>query len=281
MNISTQTSYLGQLFGDVEAIKLLARAGFKHIDYSMFYMNDPECPLHSIDYMRHVEHVKQTALEYGISFNQTHAFFPSVIEGNTEFNKLAFDYIIRSIEITAYLGAPYVVIHPSHFKESIYENNFEFFKQLIPYAKEYNIKIAIENSIGLDICCEPDSHIRLIDELNQIEDCFVALLDVGHAELGTCLSEDYINHLGSKRLKCLHIHDNNLNKDEHQLPFTRKLDWNSITRALADVEYTGDLTFEADKFLRLFPFEMVEDASRFMFKVGKQLVKMIERHKEK
>ena len=35
MRIATQTSYLGQLIGDVEAIKLLSKVGYDGIDYSI------------------------------------------------------------------------------------------------------------------------------------------------------------------------------------------------------------------------------------------------------
>ena len=34
-----------------------------------------------------------------------------------------------------------------------------------------------------------------------------------------------IRALGGKRVKALHVHDNDLVRDVHTLPFTRKIDW--------------------------------------------------------
>jgi sugar phosphate isomerase/epimerase len=131
----------------------------------------------------------------------------------------------------------------------------------------------------MKLCYEPDELNKYVDTLNKQGDHFVALVDVGHAECSGYKADEFIRIVGHERLKGLHIQDSDGVRDLHQLPFTQKFDWNAITKSLADIDYTGDFTFEADKFLRLFPAEMVEDASRFMLNVGKQLVKMIERHK--
>lgn len=284
MKIATQTSYLGQLLGDVEAIKLLARVGYGGIDYSMFYMNDINCPLHGNDYMDHVKKVKSTAEERGIPFTQGHAFFPFYKENEDDFNKEAYQYTLRSIEIASYLGIDTLTMHPVVFENDIEEKNIELFSSLVPYLNDYNVNIAIENIFGpnkMNICSDPKSHGKLIDRLNEIENRFVALVDVGHAEYGGYKADEFIRGLGHDRLKGLHIQDSDRIKDLHQLPFLHKFDWEAITKALADIDYTGDFTFEADKFLRLFPAEMVEDASFFMLKVGEQLVRMIERQKNK
>ena len=49
MKISTQTSYLGEQFGDINAVKMIAEAGYDAIDYSMFYMDLKGNPLGSDD----------------------------------------------------------------------------------------------------------------------------------------------------------------------------------------------------------------------------------------
>ena len=62
-----------------------------------------------------------------------------------------------------------------------------------------------------------------------------------------------IRALGGKRVKALHVHDNDLVRDVHTLPFTRKIDWDEVMTALKDIGYDGELTFEADTFLSQFP----------------------------
>ncbi len=282
MRIATQTSYLGQLLGDVEAIRILARVGYQGIDYSMFYMNDANCPLHGDDYMEHIKKIKAVANEHNIPFTQGHAYFPFYIENNQEFNKYAMEYSIRSIKIASFLGIKELTMHPVQFSENQDERNLEFFASFIPYLKDCNVKIAIENVFGNNrskLCSDPQTLNMYVDELNKLGNYFVALVDVGHAEYVGLKAADFIRDVGHDRLKGLHIQDSNGIRDLHQLPFTQKFNWNDIMKALADIDYTGDLTFEADKFLRLFPAEMVEDASRFMFKVGEQLVRMFERFK--
>lgn len=282
MKIATQTSYLGQLLGDVEAIKLLSKVGYDGIDYSMFYMDDENCPLHGKDYMKHVKKVKETADLCGIPFTQGHSFFPHCLEGNDLKNKEYYNYALRSLEISSYLGIKVLTMHPGSFSKDCFERNMEIFSTFIPYCKEYGVKIAVENVIRssqMKLCYEPDELNKYVDTLNAQDDCFVALVDVGHAECSGYKADDFIRTVGHNRLKGLHIQDSDGQRDLHQLPFTQKFDWNAITKALADINYTGDFTFEADKFLRLFPCEMVEDASRFMLNVGRQLVKMIEDHK--
>ncbi len=282
MRIATQTSYLGQLLGDVEAVKLLAKVGYGGIDYSMFYMSDNNCPLHDKDYMSHVKKVKEAAEQSGIPFTQGHAYFPHHVENNDELSKEFYGYAVRSLEIASYLGIEAVTMHPVAFEKDQDEKNIEIFSSFIPYCKDYGVKIAIENVFKANrekLCSDPETLNRYVDELNKDGNCFCALIDVGHAEYIGYKAEDFIRGVGHDRLAGLHIQDADRIEDRHQLPFTQKFDWNGITKALADVNYKGDLTFEADKFLRLFPAEMVEDASRFMLKVGEQLVRMIERNK--
>ncbi len=284
MKIATQTSYLGQLLGDVKAVKLLADVGYGGIDYSMFYMNDERCPLHDKNYLSHVKKVKDTAKECGISFTQGHSYFPHYVENNKLLSDEVYEYALRSLKIASFLGIEILTMHPVAFETDCTERNIEIFSSFIPYCKEYGVKIAIENVFRSNrgkLCSDPETLNEYVDKLNEKDNCFVALVDVGHAEYAGFKASDFIRKVGHNRLKGLHIQDSDGVYDLHQLPFTQKFDWNEITKALAEIDYTGDFTFEADKFLRMFPSEMVKDASYFMLKVGEQLVRMIERHKQK
>ena len=48
-----------------------------------------------------------------------------------------------------------------------------------------------------------------------------------------------------------------------------------ITAALHDIGYEGDFTFEADNFLKVLPPELMMDASIYMCKVGRYLMKRV------
>jgi len=126
-------------------------------------------------------------------------------------------------------------------------------------------------------CSDPEEFSRYIDALNS--DYFVACLDIGHSAMqntGGNSPDEMIRGLGSKRLKALHIHDNNLINDLHTMPFAGKINWDNVMRALKDIQYDGDFTFEADTFLEQFPNELAEHASRLMLEVGRYFVKKYE-----
>jgi len=40
------------------------------------------------------------------------------------------------------------------------------------------------------------------------------------------------------------------NNDAHTLPFFGIIDWEKVMEALADINYTGDLTYEANGFYK-------------------------------
>ena len=48
-----------------------------------------------------------------------------------------------------------------------------------------------------------------------------------------------------RHVRALHVHDNDCHRDSHELPYTMQMDFDSIARALADIDYQGDITLEA------------------------------------
>ena len=50
----------------------------------------------------------------------------------------------------------------------------------------------------------------------------------------------------------------------------------TIMTSLKKVGYKGDLTYEADKFLRMFPRELALEGEKFMVAVGKHLRQIFE-----
>jgi sugar phosphate isomerase/epimerase len=277
MIISTQTDSLSRTFGDREAVRILAENGFDAIDYSMFYMTDKNDKRFKEDgnYCDYFRELRAYADKCKIPFNQTHPPFPSYIEGNNEYNDKIFKLLIEAIRCSAILGAKYAIIHPNHVSEGIFEKNMEFYKALLPYAKEYNVVICLENMFGWKdrafptACGTSGDFVKYLDYLDS--DYFKACLDIGHAGISGQSAAEMIHTLGHDRLKALHVHDNDNIHDMHTLPFTCNIDWNGITKTLTDINYTGEFTFEADNFLNKMPDELKIDASAFMLKVGKYL----------
>ena len=58
------------------------------------------------------------------------------------------------------------------------------------------------------------------------------------------------------------------------------MDWDEITKALADIGYSGSFTFEADNFLKSLKDEdSAFCALKLMESVGRNLIKKIEQYK--
>lgn len=116
--------------------------------------------------------IKEYANDRGVVFAQTHAPFGSSFT-DEEKSKKRFGEIVKSMEHSSYLGADMIVIHPCNhinYKENnnydlMMEYNLDFYKRLIPYAEQYNIKIAIEN-IGNCITETPKGLLELINTLS-------------------------------------------------------------------------------------------------------------------
>ena len=284
MKLSTTTLDLEKIFGIKQTIKIIADAGFDCFDYSLH--DKTEGPIYEEGYKDYIKDIKDYADSLGIRCNQSHAPYPTQKHGDEEYNQKMLPKIIRSMECAALLGAKTIVVHPVHHgiteSDNEYEINKEFYSKLIPYCEKFNIKVATENMwhkdpkrglIVADVCGNCERFVKMIDYIDS--PWITACLDLGHTVLGWTEPDELIKSLG-KRLEALHVHDNDYLHDSHTLPCMGKLDWSKITRALAEVGYSGDFTYEADAFMNKFPHDFLPETEKFMCKVGRHLIGMIE-----
>ncbi|MBR4286972.1 MAG: sugar phosphate isomerase/epimerase [Clostridia bacterium] len=287
MRLSSTTDRLQEKFGIYKAIDILSEAGYDAIDFSQF---DKEI-YESLDDKAYYTEIRKYAEDKGLCFNQSHAPFASSFEDEERTAK-RFDEIVNAIKRASYLGIKNIIVHPcQHLKydvegnpEKLFEYNMEFYSRLIPYCEEYGIRVALENMwqytgmVNHSTCSRPDEFVRYLDGLNN--DCFVACLDLGHAALVRENIGDFIKKLGNKRLQCLHVHDVDGTNDSHTLPFYGSINWDKVMRALAQIDYKGDLTFEADAFMNNKPDALLPDYAILMAKTGKYLVSVFDGYKK-
>ena len=76
------------------------------------------------------------------------------------------------------------------------------------------------------------------------------------------------------------MHDVDGTNDSHTLPFYGVVNWEKVMKALADIDYKGDLTFEADSFMNNKPDVLLPECSKLMAKTGKYLVSKFENYKK-
>ena len=280
MLLSTQTDVTAREFGLPEAVRLIGAAGFDAADISMF---DDEWNqwMFADGFGPRVLEVKRAAKEAGIVLNQAHAPFPTMKDGDAEFNEKRMAQVKRSIEIAGMLEVRNIVVHPVVFKKQMKAKNLTMYRELQSAARKAGVRIALENMWGRDsrrnvicknVCSDAESLAEYFDALDP--DLFSVCLDLGHIGLVGDYEVGTIKKLGAKRLKCLHVHDTDYRNDLHTLPWCGRLPWQEIMAALGEIGYTGDLTFEADNFIAHTPKTLIPSALRYMHDVGRELIRM-------
>ncbi|MBQ8497095.1 MAG: sugar phosphate isomerase/epimerase [Clostridia bacterium] len=297
MNLTMNIFGLETKLGLEKALSVIKTAGFDSIDYSLEPMLDPKFILNDeTKYRAETERIKALADAAGLPITQTHTPFSyQNWKDPVVYEEFILPSIKRSIEISAMLGAKVAVVHPLHHwtykghEEEIFERNMVFYRSLIPLCKEYNIKVGIENmfqrellrgQISFDTCNQIPEFIRYVDTLDS--EYMIACLDIGHVGLPVRDDEawDFIRALGHDRLQALHVHDNDYRNDRHALPYLGKIDWNEITKALGEIDYQGDFTYEVN--LNTFASnamneEFIPTAMRYAHDVGRHLCALVDR----
>ena len=293
MVISTEINSYSK-YGDVKSVlKLLKDAGFTAYDFSMFakkWLGVSDF-LASDDYLEKAKELRAYADSIGLPCNQAHAPFPTVItddishEGISceEYNERMHVYVERAIEVAGILGAKVVVVHPWNYYTA--EQNAALYKSFEKTARSSGVKIGVENmwnwksgdsTASPAACSHHDDFRKHLDLLPK--DVFVACLDIGHAEMaGLETSAVKMIETLSERLEAIHLHDNNLIRDNHAIPFTYNINYAAIIDAMKKVNYQGDITLEADTFALNAPVELMPAVAKYAASVAEYFKNQIEK----
>lgn len=290
--ILSQTTTCAVKFGDEEAIELIAKAGFDAVDFSMNDLQNDNSILLSANFKSYVEMLCDVAKRNNVFFNQGHALSYVYHEDKEIACRLLIERNIRALEVAGLMGIKTLVIHPVESgdyigrEQYVFEENVKYFKALLPYAHKYGVKLACENMWCSDkkkgvrtgsVCSNPYEHAYYVDAV--ADEMLVACLDVGHSSIAGRQAQDCIRVLG-KRLGALHIHDNDYLDDMHTLPGLSEMNWDEITKALAQVDYQGDFTLETDHFFdSLCTVEETECGLKLAALIGRKLINKIEQYK--
>lgn len=276
--------------------EILGAAGFDAADFMLNDLVFDNSELYQTDSCEYCEAVKRAAHKHGLTIEQTHAPFQYKKWGDKEhFETVVIPRQIRTLEMSALLGAKVAVFHPLNYKphkgneEELFRLNMDYFRRLIPYCKEYGVRLGIENMFQRDAkrgcivvgaCNTAEEMIRYIDTLDS--EFVGACLDLGHVGLPLRDDEaqDMIRALGHDRLIALHVHDNDYHTDGHLLPYFGHIDWVQITQALADINYGGNLTYEVSSdLLNTTDCGFTPIAAKFIADIGRHLICETERKK--
>ena len=293
-----------------EGFRMLKKAGFDCCDFSLnSYLKNTDIYQKNINrfFNQSVEELtsfftkhRNAAAEAGIRINQMHMPYPIYVPNGSEtLNDYLWNQVApKSMEICHFLECPYIVIHGFKLARILgsegleWAKTAEFIDSVAPMAKKYNITICMENlyeSVADHIVegpgCDVYKAAERIDYFNEkyqaeiLGFCF----DTGHANLVGLDFAKFITTLG-KRLKVLHIHDNDGIADLHQIPYTftktrennSSTDWDGFLEGLKTVDFDKVLSFETAPVLSAFPEEMKEDTLAFIAKIGAYFEKRLE-----
>lgn len=288
MLLSTSIGYYLPKIETDKIIEITSKAGFDALDFAFFNPKYFDEETDSKIFEENFKTLRKKVEDKNMIFNQAHAPYPTST-GDINEEKLIFKKLTRSMRNASYLGIDKIVVHPCHHlsyssyenREKLFEINMEFYNSLKPYCEEYNIKIALENmwgrtgnmKINHSTCSTPGEFIRYVDSLDN--EWFTACLDIGHTMLVCEDAADFIRKLGNKRLTVLHVHDVDGITDTHTIPYGGICNWEEITKALKEIDYKGDFTFEPDNYIRPLPDELLESATIHLANTGRYLMSKI------
>jgi len=287
--------------------KMLKEAGFDCVDFNFdAYLNINDVMRGDINdfFDRPIDDIWQdlkphaeAAVKYGLSFDHMHAPFPMLIKDHEDWSEKMTRITKNCMEICARMGGRYIVVHPVSLayecsKQEEHDFNIGLYKELIPTARQCGVVICLENMfveknfhMMEGVCSDFKEAADMIDELNAMagEELFGFCFDVGHANLlGKNLYQSLVT-LG-KRVKMLHIHDNDGLSDLHSLPYTFGrswqgicTDWEGFLKGLSAIGYDGVINFETYRAMFNFPKELHPQVLSLIVSTGRYFSEQIGR----
>ena len=302
MRVSVQNSRVVAYYGLDEGFKLLHDAGFQGVDFNLnnwfsaaaIRADEPvpmDQPLEALyDIFRPY---KEAAERQHMVVSQTHSPFPSWLPEKDALNARVLEGQKKTIALTGYLGSRYCVIHPAFHPDSTkrlsakeeWELNRDMYSALIPVLREHHVVACLENMFtgGTEgmryaaVCSDFHQAAEWIDRLNDIagEELFGFCFDAGHCTLTGQNMRYSLNVIG-KRLKVLHINDNDGHTDWHVAPYMGVGNWEAFIDGLRDIGYDGDLSFETFNVLNRYPEPMWRTALQLIAETGAYFGKRIQ-----
>lgn len=301
MKVGVQTKGILPEMGLEEGVALIANAGFERVDFNLdtFLKNSDvyagkinkffDADLESL--LAYFGEYKKAFEAHGIRPSQMHAPYPILVPTRGDVTDYMQETVIpKSIAIAGMMEIPWVVMHPFKLQYTYGIDvervmNLKYFISLIPLLKEHHVGVCVENlyeGVGGRItegtCADPQDAIYYVDTLNQLagEELFGCCLDTGHMELTHREPADYIRQVG-KRLKILHMHENDAIGDLHQMPYTfgskseDGVDWKDFCKALKEIDFDGTLSFETFPCVNSFPRGARGEVLRTIREIGKEI----------
>lgn len=278
MKLTIANGALHPIFGEEESFRMIKEAGFDGVDLHLGQRDILG------NHLALAHQSKRDLDKYGLICDQTHSLWRDLFYGmDFDISEPRFREVVHCIEYSSIVGAKFTVLHGvkvplGNMSTQSMEYNYQLLKALEPFAREFGVKIALEN-VG-EALTSPFQTGQMLKMLNS--EWFTVVVDTGHAQLRSISPQHVIRDLPKGSIMGLHIQDNNkipLN-DEHLLPGMGKIDWDEILKALVEVGYNGNFNLEVHGFLRFFDNENLPAALKLAERVGRTYIKKLEKYRE-
>lgn len=262
-----------------DCVDLLADAGYTSLDFNFWDWACYDTPFTGESWRDWVRSAVERAAERSAKFTQAHA---PVHDFSLPHDEFADELCRRAILGCEMAGIEWIVFHPISRDDLSEEENFEtnrsYFAGLCAFAADHGVGIALENLFSHGskphFTASSANLLRLVEAIGtpNVGICW----DTGHALINGLDQYAELKRIGT-HLKALHLQDGDGKVDLHYCPFYGKCDWKGITRALAEIGYANDLTFEIASFVRPLPSVLRPKALELCLSAGNELLRMVEK----
>ena len=294
--VGISTFDLQKLYGDRRALEIAHEIGADAVDFNLcdaydyresgnlYAMGDEAVRAYCSD-------LRAYADALGLEIYQTHGRGTGFRNDPAEDDALIENARLDCVA-TAALGAQYCVFHtattifidPSLGAALMHRLNDEMFARILPHAKENGVIAATEtfgDATGKG-CCDffgnMNEFLTAFDRVADMadwRDSFCVCMDTGHTNKATRYNRnpdpaEAIRMLG-KRIRVLHLHDNDTLTDQHKIPMTGCIDWNAVLDALDEIGFAG--VYNLEVVLRHFGESFAIEEARFAVAVMKQMLR--------
>lgn len=269
--ISISMGALIKNYGFTGALDKAVSLGVDGIDYDLNDYNlftNQDCIYHKSEeeFTAFFENVRQEVEKRGLKVFQTHGAMRTFRENDEEYNTVTFPKNAElDLKASKILGARACIFHPGATlsnmhatPEEMRKNARRAFKMILPFAKKYDVKIALE-TVGsnydldnqIDFFGAYEEFRALFDDVKKMNpeyaEYFVCCIDTGHVNLAVQHNQptpgEFIRLMGDN-VEFLHLHDNTGYIDQHRPLCSGTIDWNDVFKALKEIGFSGNYNSE-------------------------------------
>lgn len=277
---STTTRALGEcknIKNFTQGLRIIENSKFKNVNFNFCDMQE------ILDLDNYKDCFKEIVKHFNIVCNTAHAPFHYPFFFNDYYSlktkEIYEERILKSIELSSILNVEWLNLHigtsvdakSNYDKKQSIKDNINYLRKFVECAVKHNVKLSIENGTNMykEVTPTIDELIEIVDYYNRHykKEVLGVCFDFGHANVGKLDIYEEIIKL-DKRLKVTHIHDN-YGKDDHNFPYNGTIDWSEkVSKALATIKYSGELTLEVRYNNNIFTEDILNDTYALLDKIN-------------